>query len=514
LGAILTVLLIANDTFFQQVVDLPERWILEDSPSSIAILTWYESENSVETRGGVELIQNEESVRPASVSFFYGNGTQPNTLGNGTSPEIPVSCPTSNCTWPEYETLGVCSQCMSISQLLTFACTTTKADWIANLTGGRLDNEIPEVSVCGYFLNATEDLPVLLSGYSTAEVESEVGTAPAGEALLMRLLPLINLSRERLLNGSINFKGIRNPLTNVVITSASNGAESVYQNQTPVAQECVLYWCVKRLESSYYWANYDEEVTNTFTNTTLGEYPWRSFPFNTPGLNGTDIFYDEDIIIQPSESDNQIYGMSRDAHSNIYMGFDDVFPSFSTVANATAEPVFRNKIYVNGGAVHRGLSFNPWIFPNNVTLHMERLATAFTNTLRSTASRDLVYGSAFSNETYVHIRWEWLIFPFALLLLTLIFLVATMVKTTKQRGEADPGMWKNSAMPTLIYSLPSPIQKQFTSSSTWSSASPDKSRTLKVRLHPKKGWRVSGQACRSDTPIIEVQSNQPPPGWI
>ncbi|KAF2678295.1 hypothetical protein K458DRAFT_140294 [Lentithecium fluviatile CBS 122367] len=513
LGAILTVLLIANDTFFQQVVDLPERWVLQGSPSSIAKLQWYNSENSEETRGGYATIQNEQSLRPTALNFFYSNGTQPNVIGNGTSPQIPVSCPTSNCTWPAYESLGVCSKCVSITQLLTFACTSTKADWIGNITGSLLYDEIPEVSVCGYFLNASDLSPVLLSGYSTSTVNFDHGTAPIGEALLMRNLPLITLSRERLFNGSINFRDIRNSLANIIITSAANGAESVYRNETPIAQECVLYFCVKRLRSSYYWATYEEEVISTFTNSTPGTFPWRAYKVESAQVNGTDVYYDEDIIIKPVESGSGTYGMSRDTYANIYNIFDDIFPSFVTVDNKTAEHTFRNRVVVKGGPIHRRLSFNPWMAPNNVTHHLDRLATAFTNALRSTASREMVYGTAFSMETYVHVQWEWLIFPFALLILTLVFLVATMIKTAKGSGEEDPGIWKTSAMPTLIYGLPSPMQKQFTSSSTWSSG-PDKSKNLKVRLHPKRGWRVSGQPCTPDTPVIAMRVDQAPPGWI
>jgi hypothetical protein len=73
---------------------------------------------------------------------------------------------------------------------------------------------------------------------------------------------------------------------------------------------------------------------------------------------------------------------------------------------------------------------------------MDRLATALTNRLRGSTSSEKFFGSAYTIETYVHVKWEWLAFPFALLLLTLVFLVATMIKTTQRDGEADPGIGK------------------------------------------------------------------------
>jgi hypothetical protein len=54
-----------------------------------------------------------------------------------TRPDIPLSCPTSNCTFAEYETLAVCSRCASIdvSELLTYACLDTTIDWSLQTTG-------------------------------------------------------------------------------------------------------------------------------------------------------------------------------------------------------------------------------------------------------------------------------------------------------------------------------------------------------------------------------------------
>ncbi|KAF2678275.1 hypothetical protein K458DRAFT_317429 [Lentithecium fluviatile CBS 122367] len=514
LGALLTLLLLATDTFFQQVVNLPERWNLEGS-SSIPKVTWYEPEKdgTREFRGDAEMLQKDESLWPKAQKFLYGNGTQPVPFGNGTKPEIPVSCPTSNCTWPSYRTLGVCSQCtdLDVSQFLTFTCLTARADWIANLTGIFAQDAYPNGTMCGYFFNATSDSPVMMSGYSTVDMESTEGKSLVGEALLMRAFPLVSSPKRKLyFGGSINFKHIRNPLANVVIAASASGAPGVYRNETPVTQECVLYWCVKEMQSSYYLATYEEKTTQTFTNTTPGQFPWQIARYESTSLNGTIMTYDENVVIQ-SESD--IYGVSNVTHVQAYSIFEDVFPSFTTTTNISAQPTFRFQAQYKTKPRYKELKFNPWIPPNNVSRHMERLSDALTSALRSSSSNEMVMGSAFSVETYVNIQWEWLIFPFTLLILTLVFLVATMVKTKKGAGEENLGVWKTSAMPTLIYGLPSPMQKQFTSSSTWSSAL-DKSKNMKIRLHPKSGWRVSGQPCTPDTPVIAMKVNQAPPGWI
>jgi len=81
-------------------------------------------------------------------------------------------------------------------------------------------------------------------------------------------------------DGSLHFKGIRHKIQDVFIVSASDcTAETVYWNETPVAQACHLSWCVKTMQSSYTWGGYVEEVISTTLNTTGGPFPWQAFPY-------------------------------------------------------------------------------------------------------------------------------------------------------------------------------------------------------------------------------------------
>jgi hypothetical protein len=96
--------------------------------------------------------------------FFLSNGTQPIFFGNGTRPDIPMACPTSSCTWPPYETLGVCNQCTEAPQLLAHTCTKVRIDWTSGLVS--TISSYPNATACGHFVNATSDDPVLFSGYT------------------------------------------------------------------------------------------------------------------------------------------------------------------------------------------------------------------------------------------------------------------------------------------------------------------------------------------------------------
>jgi hypothetical protein len=352
----------------------------------------------------------------------------------------------------------------------------------------------------------------MMSGYLLDQ-----GNSSMGEVLMMRTLPLTDpiYRAPTYGNSSIFFKHIRHKIEDVLIVSARNGlAEEVYRNATPVAQECVLAWCVKTIKSSYNQGDYSEVVIDTVFNTTSGAFPWHGYPFEAENMDsGTEIFYMENVTIKvdapTNEHDSHEYGVANITAFSLAVGFEDIFPAFTTMADKSATPIFRYKASVVGPSWTRTVSFNPWMAPNNVTKHMERLATALTNIVRSSPSHQDVEGSAWAKETFISVRWQWLIFPFLLLILSLVFLVSTIIKTSKDSGAS---VWKTSAMPTLIYSLPKETQGQLTKSSTWSSAKETKK--VRIKLLPDRGWRVSGASHLSTSPQLPRPAVQAPHGWI
>ena len=344
----------------------------------------------------------------------------------------------------------------------------------------------------------------------------DTGNLTAGEALVMRTLPLTRLdTREPLYsNGSIHFKHIRHKIQDVLIVSTNDGtAESVYRNETPVAQECHLSWCVKTVRSSYTSGGYSEEIIDTVVNTTSGPFPWQSFPGEDENGEYVDLFYMDDVTLEVEDIfdglESTRFYVSNTTVVSVMTGFADIFPAYTTQINESAPPLLRYKTYRSGPPWHQTLSFNPWVGPNNVTRHMDRLATALTNIIRSAPSRQDVDGHAFSKETFVLVRWEWLTFPLVLLVLSFVFLVSTIIKTSKDTGA---GIWKTSAMPTLIYSLPKEMQAQFTEQKTWDSS--QETKKVRIRLLPKTGWRVSGQSQLSSSPQLPHPTVQAPRGWI
>ncbi|ORY17447.1 hypothetical protein BCR34DRAFT_621887 [Clohesyomyces aquaticus] len=506
LGAAVILLSLALDPFFQQVVEFPGHWTLQGNGSIPRVLR-YGPRYGTQFQAGVELSLIDQDLMAVAEKFFYDNGTQPVIFGNGTRPEIPLSCPTSNCTWPPYETLGICSECADVSQLLTFACLEASLDWYTPLNATTKPDPVANGTACGYFLNATSSKPILMSGYIVDPVDLSTG-----EALIMRTLPLItNPSRNRRFGGSINFRHVRNPINDFLIVTSTNGSNSVYRNETPIAKECVLSWCVKTIKSSYFWANYEEEVLETVKNTTSGPFPWQTQVVNTSEGTGVDTYYTEDVAItaplngEPSPD----YGVSNVTALSTVLVLDDIFPSFITVDGPSAGAYMRVKVPANLGPFIRKLDVNPWDGPNNITRHLDRMATALTNVIRSSNSSEMIFGEAYSKVTFVSVKWVWLSLPLGLLLFSLVFLVGTVIKSSREKDQV--GVWKTSAIATLLYGLPDDMQKKITASSSVRTPRA-KAKELRVKMLPKMGWRVSGNLFSPMPP--DTKPNGAPPGWI
>ncbi|KAH8730722.1 hypothetical protein GQ44DRAFT_822891 [Phaeosphaeriaceae sp. PMI808] len=504
LGALVTLFALALDPFFQQVLLTPQRWHQLEANGTISRAVRYEPRYPVEFLNGVQSVTNDLDMLNIADPFFIANGTQLIPFGNGTRPDIPLYCPSSKCTWPSHETLSMCSQCVEVPKLLTYGCVDTRVDWTSQLNATIAS--YPNATVCGHFLNITSKNPILMSGYALGK-----DGKPTGETLIMRTLPLItNGMRELLWGGSINFQNIRNPITDVLISGSTNKSQ-VHANLAPTLHECVLTWCVKTIEATYQSGMYMEEVKNTLINTTATGSKWANTA-TSDGSNDVDLIYTENVTISaPSTGSNfSRYGWGVSNTTMVYTTviFDRIFPAFTTVNN-TSEPLLRWRTGHPTQVRTQIPSINPWLPPNNITNHMERLAEAVGNGIRSSLSNELLQGHAYDEEVYVLVRWAWLSLPVGLLLVSLIFLVATVVKSAAEKDRVS--IRKNSAIATLLHGLPDHYKKRLAKRNSKGTPRPG-AKELRVGLSPTRGWWVDGNLFSPATPT--VPRNVPPPGWI
>ena len=79
---------------------------------------------------------------------------------------------------------------------------------------------------------------------------------------------------------------------------------------------------------------------------------------------------------------------------------------------------------------------------------MDRVAQSLTALVRARTGENAT-GTTWTMEPYVHARWQWVILPLALLAITLVFLITTIVLSAIQHIPT----WRSSALPSLVYAL-------------------------------------------------------------
>lgn len=512
LGAAITIFAVALDPFFQQIVHYPQRWAIQPYNSSVPRIVRYEPGWPREfDNEGQELYVYNMDISAAIQKHFVDDGIPQVQVGNGTRAEVPVICPGSHCTWEPYQTLAICSKCADVSYMLDYTCRKGPLDWVSTAT-----SYIPydNGTMCGWFFNATGVKPLLMSGYQADDITKNL----TGEVLMTRTLPLItNINRRQLFGGSISFQQYRNRITDFVVATVPDAPDRgkmldhIFRQEKPRTTECMLTWCVQTIQSSYYTGTYTETVTDRVFNETapLNSYPWFQVDAgipdpDNPGENLVFHLYTENITIDTQAINGQggpsSYGLTNETMVDILTAFDGYLPNFWTTG--LNHPEFQRGMGANSTDTllkratndkrpkFRRNAKNPMATQQNLTLYMSRLADTMTNGLRL-YSTDMVEGKSYGEETYIEVRWEWLVLPVGLLVLAFIFLVATMIHTSTEMNAM--GVWKNSAIATLLYGLPDEIQRRI-ASSPGSGTPRMKAEELNVRLLPTKTWRISGDS--------------------
>jgi hypothetical protein len=273
----------------------------------------------------------------------------------------------------------------------------------------------------------------------------------AGTALILRQLNLRDPNTEEVYwDHSINFKHVPAPIINFV-TVAVPDSSSAYRNETPVAQECVLQWCTKRISARYYKGNYSETIISTFKNDTKIPYPML---FN---VSNHEYDYTTNITLIPPGQDDIFLVPNQTALQTIF-SFDNLVPLYVTQENITSNAYIRSR---NDGNLSNEARIsvypeNKWAVPDNTSLHLADLATAMTNVIRQYPTcSELVYGSG-SLEVFVSVSWGWFTLPIVLLLSTFIFLVGTVIQSRRQK---EVGVWKTSSLAVLANGLDETTKK-------------------------------------------------------
>lgn len=317
------------------------------------------------------------------------------------SQSVMANCPTGNCTFPRYQSLGFCSSCANITDLLQPVKSSLSS--LAAPDSYKLSN--------GLSLSTSYSMPSLMN--STA----------------YRQLLRLDTSGKAVIS---NF---------TAIASSGLGGSSGLS-----ATECALYFCVHTYDAKVHEGTFSEKNIPIASSTNYSS----SFSASLKDFTVTPdtCYYNGSSSSKPhDDNDECVYNvnwLSKLAMANsiqpLLKGHGDLFvsnrPDWSS---DTIEALHGN--YGNFTEINAAFA---------------SIASSMTINARSKVCGGSVNGTAWTTQSFVHVRWQWLILPAALVGLTIIFMIVTVVHTKNQH------IWKSSPLALLFSDLlvddPTPIK--------------------------------------------------------
>ncbi|KAL4899348.1 hypothetical protein BDW74DRAFT_189438 [Aspergillus multicolor] len=382
LGCLVLCIAAVTDPFVQQVMSIQERSVHAPGNSSVQVCN-----ASMYTDYGMGEGPGMNKVPLGTAGAIYSGIYQTESPNSNSAL---ASCPTGNCTFAPYQSLGFCSRCANITDSLEVNETTfgTLTNYNYTLPNGfyftTAMNSI-------YLMNATTNLDLL-----------KLDTTG---------LPLI-----------LNFTAISSP---------------GYGTTGITATECALYFCVETYGAAVQEGSFSENRTAVATASNITSYGTENFAI-TPEVcyvNGT---RHEKPYTNTTDQEACVYNinwLSRLAMSNslypLLEGYGSLFisnrPSWST---ETLEAVYGTQGNLT-----------------DIASMFKSLASSLTLHARSKVCGATAVGSTWTEQSFVHVRWPWLILPGALVLLSGVFLITTMLHTRNQY------IWKSSPLALLFSDL-------------------------------------------------------------
>jgi hypothetical protein len=460
------------DLFFQQIISYPSKFIVD--PSANATISRAINYNPDAER---VWINGSAWLGPDSQldSFSY-----PYWLGSGVVPGVEFNCPTGNCTYDPFHTLAIDFQCKEMTNVLKFNCLNTSAEW---LTTSEYEGPgtTPNGTSCGWYLDVPNNPTQLMAGYEIT------ANGSIGEVMPMRFYALSDVyTNEQYFNGSVNFQDVKNPIVDFILASTPGGFDGALQNNTPVVTECEIHWVVKLLNATVASGKLTEETLETLQFESDLDNPWDPDDSNVYAANFSMTLPDPHSVTGPSST----YGMNNITARKVWQVWAELAPS--TLNRPAADnpvksgDVLKFQWLVSPPQLIQVLDLDiPWAAPHNVSEHMAEAVTVMNqvvrrNTISISKTHNVSVGKAFQQVVLVKIRWVWISLPVILLMFSLLFLIATVVRSSKTEDQI--GIWKTSALAILFNGLGEDVQYHVGAGNNPQGYMRSKANDIKVKL--------------------------------
>jgi hypothetical protein len=363
-----------------------------------------------------------------------------------------TDCPSGDCSFPVFSSLGICSSSLNVTDRLrkNGMCLTAEA------------------GVCNFTLDYDPMLRVTLVDDST------LGNAR------MTMSVASNFSSARLID--YGDSGI----INIAMIWFSEGAEYNIH-----AFDTVLYWCVRGYQSSVQSFVLNQNITAVWygTEATIGpseEYypPWWQSSGRGQATGGSRIF---------TPPQDQWAALNLKTPTNFTV--DDY--TSRGLKNWLNES-FNGVEYGDDSGTSRdwamGLLWETlwWVQGQDMGHFFESATMEMSDALRRTCPKNIsVIGTAFNVATVLEVQWVWLAYPAAVVVLTSFLLISTMMDSRQCRTM----VWKANILPLVFHKLSPDLERGLPENYAEDIKVMEKaSQNIRVKLEREGGgWHFQGR---------------------
>ncbi|KAH6986856.1 hypothetical protein EDB80DRAFT_731062 [Ilyonectria destructans] len=325
-----------------------------------------------------------------------------------------IPCSFERCDWPTITTLGVCGSCTNLTDSVQPSCA-----------------------------SSSEPLKVVECNYTLPSINMTLGTRFGyfGSASDMTTFHTLWNSKAEMEPGYVSANG---RLVNFAYIKLDPDLdwESYRGSTLPIAEamNCSLTLCARTFTKPY------------FANATAGRLSGPKAllempdpPSNSIG-NLEKINYRMLIELKAAGPDKPLKNTTFKIN---YFDFGDIrdylYELFTQVYHTVPLPV-NDEIYTVQITPNLGLHFNQ---NDDIPGLMDDIADSMTEAIRTSSNSTTIAGSGMKSQTFISVRWEWLILPISCVVLTVVLLLILIVR---DRASPVPS-WKSSSLPLIFHEL-------------------------------------------------------------
>ncbi|CAJ0555476.1 Ff.00g055410.m01.CDS01 [Fusarium sp. VM40] len=514
-GAALTLLVVGLDPFAQQLVQLQQNVVFERRSAQklgdVALVSRAPSYSMGQITVSQETVVNSTKFNYTVIDTQIPLSMESAILtGLSRSPwevarEALVQCPTGNCTWDQFNTLGVCHKCNNITSDLRRV--KDFGDALFALGKYRLDGyNVPSTAFSlpnGHFIANIDGCPPYSGPFAKCDneqplgiysdekyVTTSFGTGNPNKTNTMKDIDTLIWSMS-VIYPDVDWVNKTSP--NNMGTEDSDSIK--WPNMPLHAMECAVHYCVKTIDSAVEGNQLNENITEA-ADALRDPDSWRrgserenNLSENIPPDDEADSMefdsrystagYSE-LTLRFSNNDTEPwYSIQPDSVFSINAYFQQLlkrnYTGGSRMKREMEKKLGKGAVGITGASIglkQEDLSSKAsppalngiWSWTRtNMTSTFEALATSMTNEMRRNydprrlqqSGQDMSrfrdgtmtqLGSVGLLTVVYDVRWPWIVLHAAMLLLVAVFLCITMVNS--RPSEATP-LWKSSTLATL-----------------------------------------------------------------